>query len=534
MKTEKLDPDRCYQALIRRDRRSDGRFFIGVVTTGIYCRPVCPANKPRFENCRFFPCAAAAEQEGFRPCRRCRPETAPDTPAWVGTSATVARGLRMISEGALDLGSVEELARRLGVGARHLRRLFQEHLGTTPSAIAQTRRVHFAHQLLIETELSITEIAFASGFASVRRFNSALREAFQVSPSTLRQKSRHRSRGSSKSPASNKTGTAVGAGGELSIRVPYRPPFDWSSLLSFLAARALPGVEVVDETTYRRTFEVDGVALAMGLRNHPEPCHLELTLDRRAAPELLSIVRRVRRLFDLDADPEGIRHDLEDDPRLAPLFDRHPGLRVPGAWSGFEIGVRAILGQQVSVRGATTLAGRFIGKFGRRVSPQDPDGNSMPERDRLTHLFPEASEVAKLSGSRVASIGIPGARAETIVSFARHAVDAGLFTNRSGGLQGTVERLKTLPGIGDWTAQYIAMRGLGEPDAFPLTDLVLKRTLSSWTNGITGTRALEKKTIPWSPWRSYVAMAVWRDQARGSAPEEKAPRSKEPSQEKRP
>jgi len=340
-----VDNETCYKAVLARDKRFDGRFFTAVHTTGIYCRPVCPAPAPKRENVTFFSCAAAAEAEGFRPCYRCRPEASPGTPAWVGTSATVARALRLIGEGYLDTAGVDELAEQLGVGSRHLRRLFVEHLGASPNAVALTRRVHFAKVLLEQTAMPITEIAFSAGFASVRRFNDAFHKTFHKAPTDVRRFS-----GDEGAAATN---------GHITLRVPYRPPFDWANVLLFLGARAIPGIEEVVDQTYKRAVRIGDATGVIEVSHNLDACHLSLRVPTDLNRHASEIVLGVRRLFDLNADPSAIATHLAEDALLAPIIRRFPGSRVPGAWDPFETAVRAVVGQQVTVRGATTIAGAW-------------------------------------------------------------------------------------------------------------------------------------------------------------------------------
>lgn len=471
-----LDSDRMYRAMVSRDRRFEGRFVIGVRTTGIYCRPGCPARLPRRENVRFYPCTAAAQADGLRPCLRCRPDAAPGTPAALGTPATVTRALRLIAQGALEGEGVEPFAERLGVTARHLRRLFDKHLGASPLEVAHTQRVHFARKLLEETALSMTEVAHAAGFASVRRFNEAVRDALGATPTELR--ARSRARGGS---------PAAEAGDAVVLRLPYREPFAHGELLAFLAARAIPGVERVDGGAYTRVVS-PGVGGAPGegpgtiaVRLAPKGAHLLASIRGVGGADLFALVARVRALFDLDADPARIDAHLARDPVLGASVRASPGLRVPGAWDAFEIAVRAILGQQVSVRAASTLAGRLVARFGRAV-PGGADG--------LTHLFPEPGALADAD---VASIGMPRARAEAIRGLARAVA-------RGESVLEDVERFASLAGVGSWTAGYVAMRALRDPDAFPRGDVVLRR--------------FERASDPWRPWRAYAAMHLWMMEAR--------------------
>ena len=476
-----LDSARCYRALQSRDRRFDGRFFVAVTTTGIYCRPICPSPTPRSHNVRFFACAAAAQGEGFRPCLRCRPEAAPGTPAWEGSPAVVRRALRLIAQGGLDDDDVEAFASRLGVGGRQLRRLFESHLGASPAAVARANRAHFARRLLDETELKIADVAFSAGFRGLRQFNHAMHAAFRAAPRELRARRRR----------------AVESEAGLVFRLAYRPPLDWASLLGFLALRATPGVEAVAAGGYRRTLQLGDAVGTLAVRPEPESGHALLTLRLSRVEGLHTIVARVRRLFDLDADPHQIGRHLRRSAALAPLVRRRPGLRVPGAWDGFELAVRAILGQQVSVRGATTLAGRLVAKFGRVLGePSDTD---------LTHLFPSA---AALADADVAAIGLPRARAEAIRTLARAIADGGLSLDGGLDLDELVARLCEIPGIGDWTAHYVAMRACGETDAFPAGDLGLRRAFGNGRGPATQA-ALLAASEAWRPWRAYAALHLW-------------------------
>jgi len=466
-----LDTDLMYRAMVSRDRRFEGHFVIGVRTTGIYCRPGCPARMPRRENIRFFPCTAAAQAAGLRPCLRCRPDAAPGTPAALGTPATVTRALRLIAQGALDDAGVDPLAERLGVTARHLRRLFDRHLGASPLEVAHTQRVHFARKLLEETALSMTEVAHAAGFASVRRFNEAMRDALDATPTELRSRGRGRAKAA---PV-----RARDAGDAVVLRLPYREPLAFEELLAFLGARAIPGVERVGDGTYTRVVSSGAPGEGPGtiaVRRSAAGAHLLVTIRGVGGADLFALVARVRALFDLDADPARIDAHLARDRVLGAAVRARPGLRVPGAWDPFEIAVRAILGQQVSVRAASMLAGRLVARFGRAV-----EGGT----DGLTHLFPEP---AALVDADIAAIGMPRARAEAIRGLAR-AVAGGE------GLIEDSERFTSLPGVGAWTAGYVAMRALRDPDAFPRGDVVLRR--------------FERASDSWRPWRAYAAMHLW-------------------------
>lgn len=472
-----LDPRRSYHAFLSHDRRFDGRVFCGVVTTGVYCRPICPVRPARFENCRYFACAAAAEAAGFRPCMRCRPESAPGTPAWMGTSAIVSRAMRLIAEGALDGDDVESLASRVGVGARQLRRLFGEHLGASPADLARARRVHFARSLIDETDLPLREVAVSAGFRSVRQFNHSVRSTFRKSPTALRKKKR--------------AGTSCDGG--IALRLPFRPPFNWAALVAFLRPRATSGVEVVTSESYRRTVSVHGKPGLIEVRPVQESAHLLLTARLPDYGCLLDVVGRVRSMFDLDCDPVEVERHLRKSPELRSRVDRAPGLRVPGTWQPFELVVRAILGQQVTVAGATTLAGRLALEFGEATDY----GPGL----RRTFPSPDALERAD-----VEHIGVPRSRAETIRAVARAAL-AGDLESSNGG-EAVVRRLLSIPGIGSWTAEYVAMRAFSEPDAFPAGDLGVRRALGREGHPVSAKEA-ERRADTWRPWRAYAAFHLW-------------------------
>ncbi|MHB8873175.1 MAG: AlkA N-terminal domain-containing protein [Myxococcaceae bacterium] len=465
-----LDRESCYRAVKSRDARFDGRFFTAVRTTGIYCRPVCPARTPLRRNVRFFHCAAAAEEAGFRPCRRCRPDAAPGSAGWQGSSATVARALRLIGEGALDEAGVDALAGRLGIGERHLRRLFTDHLGTSPQGVASSRRAHLARQLIDATRLPMAQVALSSGFRSVRQFNEVVRAVFRQTPSQLRTLQGERPPGAT------------------TLRLAYRPPFAWDELIGFLAARAIPAVERAEPGRYLRAFE-GGV-----LEVSPSPARASsLTLTVRGRTEgLLGLVRRVRRLFDLDADPLAIAGCLGGSRELRAAVAARPGLRVPGAWDPFETFCRAILGQQVSVRAATTLCGRLAKAFGAPLSTGPVEG--------LTHLFPTPRRLARAD---LGALGIVRARAQAIRAAAARLTRGEPLFEPAADLDALVARLCTLEGVGPWTAHYLAMRVFAEPDAFPAGDLVLRRA-----TGL-DERALEARARAWRPWRAYAALHLW-------------------------
>ena len=473
-----MDEAQCYRAMLSRDRRFDGRFFTGVRTTGIYCRPICPARAPRRENPTYFPCAAAAEEAGFRPCLRCRPETAPGTAAWAGSSTTVARALRLIDDGALDAGDIDALSHRLGVSSRHLRRLFDEHLGASPISVALTRRLHFARRLLTETTLSMSEVAFGAGFSSLRRFNDAALNAWRVAPTAVRRRD--------KGPAR----------GVIELTLGYREPFDWKGLLGFLSLRAIAGIETIEGDVYRRAVRLGGAAGIVEVRPSASGSTLLLSVPIDFARDLGTIVGRTRRLFDLDADPLAIGTALGRDPLLSRLVKGRPGLRVPGAWDPFELAIRAILGQQVSVKGASTLAARLVRALGPAVETADV---------RLDRVFPSPERVAE---SDLDGVGLTSSRAATIRRLAA-AISAGdIRLESASSLEDGVGAMTSIEGIGNWTAQYIAMRALGEPDAFPAGDLGIRKALAR--NGeIPSERIVLERAEAWRPWRAYVAMWLW-------------------------
>jgi AraC family transcriptional regulator of adaptative response / DNA-3-methyladenine glycosylase II len=478
-----LDLDACYRAFRARDRRFDGRLFSGVRTTGIYCRPICPARTPRRENMVFFRTAAAAQEAGFRPCLRCRPETAPELAAWRGTTNTVSRALSLIETGALDESRVGSLAARLGVGERQLRRLFQEHLGASPVSVAQTRRVLLALQLLRETQLPIADVALAAGFTSIRRFNEVFQRLFDRPPGALRRT------GGITSPAS---------GSEVNILLRYRPPYDWRGVLGFLQARAISGVEAVLPDAYARTIEIDGVHGVVIVGPAPGDA-LKATLRFPRLSLLPKIIARLRRVFDLASDPQAIGTELAEDPLLAPLVRERPGLRVPGAWDGFELAVRAVLGQQITVKAAAALAAKLVAGFGEPLSLQ---GASV---DGLTHLFPRPE---RLASADLSPLGIPSSRVRTLKMLAAAVESDPEILGARRDPAECLTQLRTIPGIGEWTAQYIAMRELREPDAFPADDVALRRAM-----GRDGRRPTPRELIAraerWRPWRAYAAQHLW-------------------------
>ena len=492
MPTTMPDPHICEQARLSRDPRFDGLFFTAVTSTRIYCRPVCPAPAPRPRNVAYFPSAAAAEAAGFRPCLRCRPELSPDDGAWRRGDDAMARALALIDAGLLAEQPLAALAERVHLGERQLRRLFVERLGAPPSGVHATRRLLFAKQLLTETSLPITDVALAAGFGSLRRFNATFREAYRMAPRDLRRRE------------------STGDGGTLALRLGFRPPYDFAAMLDFLRTRALPGVERVDADAYARVFAPMGEREAAGwlrVSRWPGGEHA-LRLEVHGAPpsRLLEIVRRVRRMFDLDAEPQTIATALSVHPRLRALQRRRPGLRLPSGWDGFEIAVRAIIGQQVSVAAARTLAARIAQRFGRPLV--------LPGADGLANLFPEPQALADAD---LAGIGLTQARAQALRTVARAVLDGAVDFRRDSSLDEFVARWTELPGIGPWTAQYIALRALGHPDAFPVEDLVLQRALPGDGSRLSA-RALQVQSEAWRPWRAYSVILLWREAAQQAVP----------------
>jgi AraC family transcriptional regulator of adaptative response / DNA-3-methyladenine glycosylase II len=475
-----LDRRVCDRARETRDPRFDGLFYIAVTSTRIYCRPVCPAPSPKSRNVRYYASAAAASAAGFRPCLRCRPEAAPGSPLHRAKTDLVAGALRLIEQGVLDETSLPELARRVGVGERHLRRLFADELGTSPLEVAATRRLLFAKKLLTETALPITAIAPAAGYASLRRFNAAFLETYGKAPRDIR-----------RSLAGSVTTD------ELALRLPFRPPYDFAHLLWFLEKRVIPGVEIVDGTSYRRSFVAAGSPGWLSVSPIDGESALALRVHHAKPSALGEIVARVRRMFDVDADPLAINAHLRRDALLKPLVKRWPGQRLPNAWDGFELAVRAILGQQVSVAAARTLAARIAAKHGTAYAEGEAVG--------LSALFPEPEVLAD---APLEAIGIMRARADAIRTLARAVVDGRVHFRTEQTLAAFEESLVALQGIGPWTAHYVAMRALGQPDAFPAADLILRR--AAGRGETLSTRATEAMSEAWRPWRAYAVMLLWR------------------------
>ena len=446
-----LDRLACYRAIQARDARFDGRFFTAVKTTGIYCRPICPARCPKLANVSFYPSAAAAQTAGFRPCLRCRPECSPEVGAWRGTSRTVSRALALISDGALDDGraSVDSLALRLGIGERQLRRLFERHLGASPIAVAQTRRVLLAKQLIHDTNMRMVDVAFASGFRSLRRFNDTFQKLYGRAPSSLRRE------------------TAASAARGISLTLGYVPPYDWPAMLESLASQAIPGIESIEGNTYRRTIEVSGARGTLEVTPIAGKNALRAVVELGDVRALPQVIARVRSLFDLNSDVCAIGAQLREDPALAPLVKERPGLRVPGAWDAFELATRRVLGDSLE---------RVVAAHGESLESQAKG---------LTVFFPRPERLATADLRRV---GLSTERAESLRALARAVIADPSLLARNGDLEGTLERLRTLPGIDELTAHTLAMRALREPDAFPIGD-----------------PSLRARAERWRPWRAYAA-----------------------------
>ena len=495
------DSDIYYRAVTARDSRFDGVFFTGVRSTGIYCRPVCPARTPRRKNCIFFPSAAAAEASGFRPCLRCRPELAPHR-APTETSRRVARvAAARIAAGELDDGgSVSALAKNLGISDRQLRRVLRAELGAGPLELAQTRRLLLARQLLTETRLPIVQVALASGFSSVRRFNAALKNHYGTTPRTLRQRS---------SSSDDKMET-------ITLRIAYRAPFCWSTQLAFLRPRLMPGVETIDGKNYLRTATCGDVcgwlrlrprrgnARASAAKDQAKRDELALDVSASLVPELPRILAGVRRLFDLDTRPDLIDAHLARDPRLAGSVRKRPGLRVPGAFDGFEIATRAILGQQVTVKSATTLVGRLVREFGETASTPYSE---------LCRRAPTAERIAATPVRRLAKIGLPAQRAAALRLLAVEVHEGRLALEPTHDPELAIGLLRALPGIGPWTAGYIAMRALCWPDAFPEQDVMLRKSVKARSFA-----ELTEIAASWRPWRSYAVAHLWAMNLRNGEP----------------
>jgi AraC family transcriptional regulator, regulatory protein of adaptative response / DNA-3-methyladenine glycosylase II len=478
-------PQSLYKALSSRDARFDGIFFVGVTSTGIYCRPICPAKTPKQANCRFFNSAQEAEQAHFRPCLRCRPELAPGN-APVDDSQRIAHMiLQRFEDGTIENDAgLETIARQFDLSSRQIRRIIQKELGVAPIQLLLTRRLLLAKQLLTETSLPVTQIAFASGFSSLRRFNDAFNSRYRLAPTRLRKK------------AVGDPGVA-NASETSTLQLSYRPPYDWTGVLAFLAARELQGIEWVGDDFYARTVHLGTAKGWIRVTQAKQKNALVLQFTHSLIPVLPALLNRVRNLFDLNARPDIISKHLARDQRLAAQVKRAPGMRVPGAFNGFELGWRAIMGQQITVKAATTVACRFAEAFGDSYLTPCP---------RLSRLTPAPARVAKASIDEIARLGIVRARSNSILALAQAQdsaellLDSGVHHNPDE----TIRRLADLPGIGLWTAHYIAMRALRWPDAFPKEDIAVRNSLG----GVSALQA-EAMSQAWRPWRSYAVLHIW-------------------------
>ncbi|HUA66689.1 MAG TPA: DNA-3-methyladenine glycosylase 2 [Alphaproteobacteria bacterium] len=475
-----LNPDHCYQAVLTRDARFDGRFFVAVKTTRIYCRPICRVKTPMRKNCEFFSYAAAAETAGYRPCKRCRPELAPGSSVMEISSQQARNAVYYIGQDFLSEHSLEELAAQLGITDRQLRRVFHDEFGVSPVEFSQTQRLLLAKQLLTDSAMSVTDVAFASGFKSLRRFNALLKQRYRVSPTEFRKQQK-------KEVPQTFT--------EFSFRLSYRPPFDWERLLDFLSRRVVPPVEAVQDGNYFRTVHITRqdrkITGHLEVRHDADRQMLSIRLSDSLLPVCAPVLERLKRLFDLRADPGAIGSVL------GKLAEPRPGLRLPGSFDGFEMAVRAILGQQISVAAASTLAGRVALRYGEPI--QTPVAS-------LTRLFPTPKRLASATVAEIGRLGITGQRAKTLIGLSRAVAGGTLLLDPGGRIEDTLQELGHIPGIGEWTRQYIAMRALSWPDAFPHTDLGIKKALA-----IEQPRRILELAEKWRPWRAYATLHLWAE-----------------------
>jgi AraC family transcriptional regulator of adaptative response / DNA-3-methyladenine glycosylase II len=478
-------PACLYNALTSRDSRFDGVFYVGVTSTGIYCRPICPVKTPKKENCRFFGSREMAEKEGFRPCLRCRPELSPGS-APVDDSHRIAHLIaQRIEEGLIeDNASIEDIADQFELSSRQIRRIVQKELGVSPIELMQTRRLLLAKQLLTETKLPITEIAFASGFSSLRRFNDAFSAQYRMPPTRLRKVA------AAHEDEITSTHTSI-------VQLVYRPPYDWEGILEFLKVRMLKEVEWVTEDTYYRTVCLGGYKGWIAVKNAPIKNALMIEFTHSLTPVMPALLNRLRNLFDLSARPDLIAAHLSEDKILKKMVIKNPGLRVPGAFDGFELAVRAVLGQQITVKTATTLGCRFVEAFGRKIKTPFLE---------LSRLTPLPARIAKANVDEIAKLGIVSTRAKSILALAKAYVSGELSLNAGSRPDKTIEQLAAMPGIGQWTAHYIAMRALRWPDAFPKGDIGVMNNLGKVT-----VKQADEMSQAWSPWRSYAVLYIWKN-----------------------
>ncbi|KJY17296.1 MULTISPECIES: AlkA N-terminal domain-containing protein [Streptomyces] len=479
------DTERCVRAVQSKDARFDGWFFTAVLTTRIYCRPSCPAVPPKVENMTFLPSAAACQQAGFRACKRCRPDTSPGSPEWNARADAVARAMRLIQDGVVDREGVPGLAARLGYSTRQVERQLNAELGAGPLALARAQRAQTARLLIETSELPMGDVAFAAGFASIRTFNDTVREVFALSPSELRDRSVKASRNKNAPPR---------IPGTISLRLPFRTPLNPDNLFGHLAATAVPGVEEWRDGAYRRTLRLPHGTGVVALT--PQPDHIGCRLALTDLRDLTIAISRCRWMLDLDADPEAVDEQLRSDPLLAPLVDKAPGRRVPRTVDAAEFAVRAVLGQQVSTAAARTHAARLVTAHGERV--EDPLGG-------LTHLFPSPQALAGLDPE---SLALPGSRRATLTGLVSALVDGSLPLGFDSDWDAARAQLSALPGFGPWTTEVIAMRALGDPDAFLPSDLGVRRAARGL--GLPSTpSALTERAAGWRPWRAYAVQYLW-------------------------
>lgn len=465
--TLSYDKKEFYRAHLARDPRFDGKFFVAVKTTMIYCRPICPARKALLKNLEFFIHAAQAEDAGFRPCLRCRPETAPGSAAWLGTSTTVQRAIRLMDRFALESLSIRDLATKLGVSERWLRQLFQQQVGASPQAILLSKKLDAARNLLDKSSLSITDIAFSSGFQSLRRFNDAFKIRFQKTPSTFRRE-----------PL---------ADDQLRLQLSYRPPYAWEQMLDFFSHRAIKGMELVENNSYQRLITLGDIH-GWFKATHNENYKIEIEFKLNQNANILEFIARLKNIFDLDADPMAIENNLTEDKKLTPFLKQHKGLRIAGCWDGFEQAVRAIVGQKISVKAARTILGRIVELCGEQ--------QTLDKSLKLTQFFPTAENIITAD---LSNIGLPTSKIDTLKALAREIVNKTLILDGTADFEETCQKLLAIKGIGAWTVEYIAMRALRNTNAFPETDLELKKKISQ----------LELDPKKWTPWRAYGAILLW-------------------------
>ncbi len=475
------DFDRCYRAVQSKDARFDGWFVTAVLTTGIYCRPSCPVRPPFAKNMRFYPTAAAAQAAGFRACKRCRPDASPGSPEWNVRGDIVARCMRLIADGTVDREGVTGLASRVGYTSRQLQRIMQAELGANPLALARAQRTQTARVLIETTELPFADVAFAAGFASIRQFNDTVRAVCDLTPTQLRQRARSR--------FSTETSSAPGV---LSLRLPVRTPFSYEGLFGHLAASAVPGLEEVRDGQFRRTLRLPHGHGVVGLT--PQPDHVRCQLVLSDFRDLSAAIARCRRLLDLDADPEAVVGALESDPRLAAVVAKAPGQRIPRTVDEAELALRVVIGQQVSIKAARTHAGRLVAGYGTPVA-DDAGG--------LTHVFPDIADLAGLDPGHLA---MPTSRKRTVTALVAAIAAGDLVLDPGCDWDRAREQLLALPGVGPWTSEVIAMRGLGDPDAFPATDLGVRAAAAHLD--LTADELIEHSTR-WRPWRAYATQHLW-------------------------